>query len=186
MNTLNIEPRLVLWRYVTKKYGSAKDNNYQECFRWYEKNVRNNRGTKVSAKRWLWQKLRKPRIYSFSAITNFKLLKEIVITSQVVEDEWMADLQFKGTENSNKLSWYVLYTAFANPPKFCISIGTDVVPTRNEKQRLRKILGPNKVHCGKCTSGVLKKKWKRDKVRRKRFFIAKSWHLHAFLLHVQT
>ena len=51
------------------------------------RNVRNNRDTKVSAKRLLWQKVRKPRIHSFSAITNFKLLKEIVITSQVVEDE---------------------------------------------------------------------------------------------------
>ena len=104
VNTLNIEPRLILWGDITKKYRSAKDNNYHECFRWYEKNVRNNRGTKVSAKTWLCQKLRKPGIYSFSAITNFKLFKEIVITSQVVEDEWTVDLKFKGTQNTNKLS----------------------------------------------------------------------------------
>ena len=45
------------------------------------------------------------------------------------------------------------------PPKFCISIvfnslGTAVIPRKNEKQRLRKIWEVVKVHYGKCGSGV--------------------------------
>ena len=43
---------------------------------------------------------------------------------------------------------------------FSISLGTAVVPRRNEKQRLCKIWGlgaeANKVHCGRCTTGVFK------------------------------
>ena len=51
------------------------------------------------------------------------------------------------------------------PPKildkhalFTVSLGTAVIPRRNEKQRVMQNRGANKVHCGRCASATTKQK----------------------------